>query len=33
MIAGWGAAILITALDLYSLPEVIPAAWKTIVGG
>jgi manganese transport protein len=33
MIAGWSAAILITALDLYSLPEVIPAAWKTIVGG
>lgn len=33
MIAGWSAVIVITALDLYSLPEVIPAAWKTIVGG
>jgi manganese transport protein len=33
LIAGWGAAILITALDLWSLPDLIPAAWKVIVGG
>jgi manganese transport protein len=32
-IAGWGATILITALDLYSMPALLPSAWKTITGG
>jgi manganese transport protein len=33
LIAGWTATILITALDFYGLPGIIPAAWKTITGG
>ncbi len=32
-LTGWSATILITALDLWGLPEIIPSAWKTIVGG
>ncbi len=32
-LTGWSATILITALDVWGLPEIIPAAWKTIVGG
>jgi manganese transport protein len=31
--AGWGSAILITAMDLYSLPESLKAAWQVIAGG
>jgi manganese transport protein len=31
--AGWGSAMLITAMDLYGLPDSIHAAWKVIVGG
>jgi manganese transport protein len=31
--AGWTSAILITALDLYGLPESLRAAWQVIVGG
>jgi len=31
--AGWGSAILITAMDLYGLPASIRAAWQVIVGG
>src|SRR5450759_2374858 len=30
--AGWGSAILITAMDLYSLPESLKAAWQVIAG-
>jgi manganese transport protein len=33
LIAGWGSALLITALDLYGLPEAIQSAWGVIVGG
>ncbi len=33
LIAGWASAILITALDLYGLPEALKAAWAVIVGG
>jgi manganese transport protein len=33
MIAGWSSAILITALDLWSLPDSIKAAWHVMVGG
>lgn len=31
--AGWGSAILITAMDLYGLPESVKAAWQVVVGG
>ena len=31
--AGWGSAMLITAMDLYGLPDSIHAAWRVIVGG
>ncbi len=31
--AGWGSAILITAMDLWGLPESLKAAWHVIVGG
>jgi manganese transport protein len=30
---GWGSAILITAMDIYSLPESLKAAWHIITGG
>jgi manganese transport protein len=30
---GWGSVILITAMDLYSLPESLKAAWRIIIGG
>ncbi len=30
--AGWGSAILITALDLYGLPDSLKAAWRVITG-
>ena len=30
---GWGSALLITAMDIYGLPESITAAWKVIIGG
>ena len=30
---GWGSAIFITAMDLYSLPESLHEAWRIIVGG
>jgi manganese transport protein len=33
LIAGWSSAILITAMDLYGLPESLRAAWQVIVGG
>jgi len=33
MIAGWGSAILITAMDLYGLPESLKTAWRIVVGG
>jgi len=33
MIAGWTTAILITAFDLYGLPESIRTAWHSVVGG
>jgi manganese transport protein len=32
IIAGWTSAILITAMDLYGLPESLRAAWHVIVG-
>lgn len=33
LIAGWGSAILITALDLWGLPDSLRSAWHVIVGG
>ncbi|MGA9528468.1 MAG: Nramp family divalent metal transporter [Terriglobales bacterium] len=31
--AGWASAILITAMDLYGLPDSIRTAWQVVVGG
>jgi len=31
--AGWGSAILITAMDLYGLPDSLLTAWHVITGG
>jgi manganese transport protein len=31
--AGWASAILITAMDLYGLPDSLRAAWQVVVGG
>jgi len=33
LMAGWASAILITALDLYGLPDSVRAAWQVVVGG
>ena len=32
LITGWGTAMLITAMDLYSLPDALRQAWAVIVG-
>ncbi len=32
MLAGWGSAILITALDIYGLPESFATAWQIVFG-
>jgi manganese transport protein len=33
LIAGWGSAILITAMDIYGIPDSFKAAWQVIAGG
>jgi manganese transport protein len=33
LIVGWGSALLITAMALYSLPESLKEAWRIITGG
>jgi manganese transport protein len=33
LIAGWASAILITAMDLYGLPDSLRTAWQVIAGG
>jgi manganese transport protein len=33
MFAGWGSALLITALDIYGLPDSLKTAWFVITGG
>jgi len=33
LIAGWGSALLITAMDLWGLPDSLKGAWHVIVGG
>jgi manganese transport protein len=32
LLTGWGSAILITAMDIYSLPDALRQAWMVIVG-
>lgn len=32
LIAGWASAILITALDIYGLPDSLQAAWQVLAG-
>jgi len=32
MIAGWSSALLITALDLWGLPDSLKSAWHVITG-
>jgi manganese transport protein len=32
LIFGWGSVLLITAMDIYSLPESLKAAWRVICG-
>ena len=32
-LAGWSSAILITAMDLYGLPDSLKSAWQVITGG
>src|SRR6185312_3403895 len=32
LIAGWGSAIFITAMDIYGLPESLKSAWHVIIG-
>ncbi len=32
MLTGWGSALLITAMDVYGLPEALKSAWAVIVG-
>ena len=31
--AGWGSALLITAMDFYGLPEAVKSAWQVVSGG
>ena len=33
LIAGWGSALLITAMDIYALPDSLRSAWHVIIGG
>ncbi|MGZ4827243.1 MAG: Nramp family divalent metal transporter [Terriglobales bacterium] len=33
LMAGWGSAILITAMDIYGIPDSLKAAWQVIAGG
>jgi manganese transport protein len=33
LIAGWGSALLITAMDLYGLADSVKAAWYVLTGG
>jgi manganese transport protein len=33
ILGGWGSAVVITAMDLYGLPDVIQQAWRVILGG
>src|SRR5579864_6492730 len=33
LVAGWASAILITAMDIYGLPDSLKSAWQVITGG
>jgi manganese transport protein len=33
LVAGWGSAILITAMDIWGLPDSLKSAWQVIKGG
>ena len=33
LIGGWGSALVITAMDIWGLPESFKSAWHVIVGG
>jgi len=33
LITGWGSALLITAMDIYGLPDAFRQAWQVITGG
>ena len=33
LVAGWGSALLITAMDIWGLPDSIRQAWQVIAGG
>jgi manganese transport protein len=33
LVAGWASAILITAMDIYGLPDSLKAAWQVVIGG
>ncbi len=33
LLAGWGSALLITAMDIYGLPDSVKSAWHVITGG
>ena len=33
LLTGWASAILITAMDVYGLPDSLKAAWRVIAGG
>jgi Mn2+/Fe2+ NRAMP family transporter len=32
LITGWGTVLLITAMEIYSLPDALKHAWAVIVG-
>ena len=32
LVTGWGSALLITAMDIYGLPDSLRAAWLVIAG-
>lgn len=33
LIAGWASAIVITAMDIYGLPDALKGAWRVVAGG
>ena len=33
LVAGWGSAILITAMDIFGIPDSLKAAWQVVIGG
>ena len=32
LVAGWGSALLITAIDLYGLPDALEKGWELVAG-